>query len=115
MKNLSIKAKIYLSFGILDALLLSVGVITVSNLRQNEKQLVELVSEVQPALVLSLMLIDQLDRSSSALGFYLLSKEEVHKKSYLQNLQHISESIKKIESHEDRKTRSQCCTINGKG
>ncbi len=93
MTTLTIRYKIGLSFGVLAMLLVTVGLLTVVNLRANEKQLVELVSEVQPTVVQSLSLVDQLDRATAALGFYLLSKEQMHKQDYLVYLAKISESM----------------------
>lgn len=87
--NLSIRKKIWTSFGVLIALLVTVNVITHNNLNANAKKLHELVNEIQPAANLSLRLVDQLDRASASLGFYLLSKEKQHKKDYLDNLKKI--------------------------
>lgn len=98
MSSLSIRYKIWVSFGLLLALLMAVGFVTVQNLHQNETKLVELVNDVQPTVVLSLNLIDQLDRASASLGFYLLSKEEVHKKDYLVYLAKIRESAAALQS-----------------
>jgi HAMP domain-containing protein/HPt (histidine-containing phosphotransfer) domain-containing protein/two-component sensor histidine kinase len=91
--SLSIRSKIWVSFGILVALLVAVGLITLANLTNNERKLVELVTEVQPAVVQSLNVIDNLDRASASLGFYLLSKEDIHKSDYLLYLQKISASV----------------------
>lgn len=96
MTTLTIRGKIWLSFGILVSLLIAVGLITLSNLHANEKKLVELVNEVQPTVVLSLNLIGQLDRASASLGFYLLSKEDIYKKEYLSNLKKIMESATQL-------------------
>ncbi len=98
MLNLTIRNKIWLSFGILVVLLVTVGSLTVANLRNNEHKLVELVTEVQPAVVQSLSLVDQLDRASAALGFYLLSKEDIHKQDYLLFLAKIAESMDRLNS-----------------
>jgi putative methionine-R-sulfoxide reductase with GAF domain/CHASE3 domain sensor protein/HPt (histidine-containing phosphotransfer) domain-containing protein len=93
MMVLTIRNKLWLSFGILVVLLVAVGLMTVANLRANEKKLVELVNEVQPAVVQSLNLVDQLDRASAALGFYLLSKEDLHRQEYLLYLAKITDSM----------------------
>ena len=81
MPTLTIRHKIWASFRILVLLLIAVGAITMANLKNNEKKLLNLVNDVQPAVVLSLNLVDQLDRASAALVFYLLSKEEIHRKN----------------------------------
>jgi HAMP domain-containing protein/HPt (histidine-containing phosphotransfer) domain-containing protein len=95
---MTMKYKIWLSFGLLVALLIAVGFITQTSMKDNENQLVRLVNDVQPAVVLSMRLIDQLDRASASLGFYLLSKEEIHKQDYIQYLQKINESVEKLQS-----------------
>lgn len=96
MSKLSIRQKIWMGFGVLLGLLLAVGVIAYTSMKSNKDQLSSLVKDVQPAVVLSLNLVDQLDRASASLGFYLLSKEEVHKTDYLDNMDKISDSIGKL-------------------
>ena len=87
----TIRKKIWISFGILVALLIAVGFISHDSLQSNKDKLATLVKEVQPAMEQSLKIVDQLDRASASLGFYLLSKEELHKKDYLNNMSKISE------------------------
>lgn len=92
----TIRKKILVSFGILVALLIAVGFISHDSLQSNKDKLATLVKDVQPAMEQSLKIVDQLDRASASLGFYLLSKEELHKKDYLQNMSKISESAKAL-------------------
>ncbi|MDP1682402.1 MAG: methyl-accepting chemotaxis protein, partial [Burkholderiales bacterium] len=92
----TIRKKIWISFGILVALLIAVGFISHDSLQSNKDKLATLVKEVQPAMEQSLKIVDQLDRASASLGFYLLSKEELHKKDYLNNMSKISESVKTL-------------------
>ena len=49
-------------------------------------------------MVLSLNLVDQLDRSAATLGFYLLRKEEVHEKDYLGNTDKINASVTELKT-----------------
>ncbi len=91
--KLTIRKKIWISFGVLVALLVTVGVIAFTSLKANKDKLSNLVDGVQPATELSLNLVDQLDRASASLGFYLLSKEEVHKNDYLGNMGRITQSV----------------------
>ena len=90
----TIRKKIWISFGILVALLIAVGIISHNSLQSNKDKLAILVNEVQPAMEHSLKIVDQLDRASASLGFYLLSKEDLHKKAYLNNMSKITESLK---------------------
>jgi HAMP domain-containing protein/HPt (histidine-containing phosphotransfer) domain-containing protein/CHASE3 domain sensor protein len=92
MFSFTIRKKIWISFGALVALLITVGVIAHANLKANKDSLSTLVGEIQPAMELSLNLVDQLDRASASLGFYLLSKESGHKNDYINTLKKVSKS-----------------------
>jgi HAMP domain-containing protein/HPt (histidine-containing phosphotransfer) domain-containing protein len=96
MSQLSIRWKIWLSFLILVALLIAVGVIANGSLKANKEKLSTLVNDVQPAVVLSLNLVDELDHASASLGFYLLSKEELHKKDYVNYMGKIGDSTAQL-------------------
>lgn len=89
----SIRKKIWVSFAIFVGVLIVVGVIGQTNMQANKKQLGVLVNDVQPAVVQSLQIVDELDRASASLGFYLLSKEDVHKKEYLFYMDKITTSV----------------------
>ena len=93
---LTIRKKIWISFGILIALLIAVGFISQKSLQSNKDKLATLVNDVQPAMEQSLKIVNQLDRASASLSFYLLSKEELHKKEYLRNMLNITESLKTL-------------------
>lgn len=93
LSNLSIRHKIWAGFGGLLVLLVTVGIITYVSLNANERKVVNLVENIQPTVVASMQLVNQMDRASAALGFYLLSKEEVHKQDYIASLKNISKSI----------------------
>ena len=92
MFSFTIRKKIWISFGVLVVLLVAVGLIAHSNLKANKDSLSTLVGEIQPAMQQSLDLVDQLDRASASLGFYLLSKEDIHKNAYLNNLKKVAKS-----------------------
>jgi len=96
MSTISIRNKIWISFGLLAVLLITVGVTANNSLKQNSMKLSSLVNEVQPAVVKSLELVGQLDSASASIGFYLLSKEKIHKKEYLANLKKISDSTRQL-------------------
>ena len=105
MSQLSIRWKIWLSFLVLVALLIAVGVIANSSLKANKEKLSTLVNDVQPAVVLSLNLVDELDHASASLGFYLLSKEETAVECHMsvrqrpQNLESYACASKSAYSH----------------
>ena len=89
----TIRKRIWISFGVLVALLVAVGFISQDSLQSNKEKLATLVNDVQPAMEQSLKIVNQLDRASASLGFYLLSKEDLHKKEYLNNMSNITESV----------------------
>ena len=93
MFTLTIRKKIWISFGILVALLIGVGFISHDSLQSNKDKLASLVRDVQPAMAQSFKIVNQLDRASASLGFYLLSKEELHRQDYLNNMSRLTESV----------------------
>lgn len=92
----TIRKKIWTSFGILIALLVAVGFIANNSMQSNKDKLATLVNDVQPAMEQSLKIVDQLDRASASLSFYLLSKEDLHKNAYLNNMSSITSSIEAL-------------------
>ncbi len=96
MNKVTIRKKIWVSFGVLVVLLVAVGITAFNSLKANKEKLSTLVNDVQPATELSLNLVDQLDRASASLGFYLLSKEQVHKNDYVSNLSKITQSVQTL-------------------
>jgi HAMP domain-containing protein len=92
----TIRKKIWLSFVVFIAFLIAIGFLSHDSLQANKDKLATLVKEVQPAMEQSLKIVDQLDRASASLSFYLLSKEEIHKKAYLNNMSNIAESAKAL-------------------
>ncbi len=96
MFTFTIRKKILVSFGILVLLLVAVGFISHNSLESNKDKLSVLVNDIQPAMEQSFKIVDELDRASASLGFYLLSKEENNKKAYLNNMVKLSESVKTL-------------------
>ena len=96
MNKITIRKKIWISFGVLVVLLVAVGITAFTSLKDNKEKLSTLVNDVQPAMEQSLNLVDQLDRASASLGFYLLSKEQVHKNDYLSNMGKITQSVQTL-------------------
>ena len=96
LNKITIRKKIWISFGILVALLVAVGITAYTSLKANKEKLSTLVNDVQPAMEQSLNLVDQLDRVSASLGFYLLSKELIHKNDYIYNLGKITQSVQAL-------------------
>ncbi|MBI3774303.1 MAG: GAF domain-containing protein, partial [Gammaproteobacteria bacterium] len=98
LNKITIRKKIWISFGILVVLLVAVGISAFTSLKANKEKLSTLVNDVQPAMEQSLNLVDHLDRVSASLGFYLLSKELIHKNDYIYNLNKITQSVQLLSS-----------------
>lgn len=90
--SLPIRTKIWLGFGLMLAMLAVISGMTLINLRDIDSQVTEVVKERQPAALLSQHLATELQKSASALGFYLLSGEALHKKTYEESI-HQTELI----------------------
>ena len=93
MFTFTIRKKILVSFGILVLLLVAVGFISHDSLQANKNNLAILVKDIQPAVEQSLKIVGELDRASASLGFYLLSKEGIHKKTYIASMAKLTESV----------------------
>ena len=96
MFTFTIRKKILVSFGILVLLLVAVGFISHDSLQANKSNLAILVNDILPAVEQSLKIVGELDRASASLGFYLLSKEDIHKKAYLVNMAKLTESVQSL-------------------
>jgi len=97
-KKISIKYKIIGS--LVSIILVMVGIALSSHysLSRVDTQVTEVVKNIQPTVIASLELSDNLKQTSSALGFYLLSKTEQDKNDYLKGLGQVDKSIKKLKS-----------------
>jgi methyl-accepting chemotaxis protein len=92
LASLPIRTKIWLGFGLLLAMLAVISGMTLVNLRGIDHQITEVVKERQPAALLSQHLSTELQKSAAAMGFYLLSGEDLHKKTYEASI-HQAEAI----------------------
>jgi len=109
LTHFSIRQKLW--FG--TAMLLTILVLTVAVARYNTHATQEKVSylstDIQPAYVAALHLAGEIKQASTSMGFYLLTKEEFHKHSYINYLKSIDAAIKDFKetqyAHEDEFTR----------
>ncbi len=93
VNKLSIRAKIWGGFALVLAVLVSVAVSTMFNLGVTQSRVKVVVKDIQPLVIASMELLDQLNEATSFLGFYLLSHEEQHKKEYQRRLGRIKEAM----------------------
>ncbi|WP_177419826.1 methyl-accepting chemotaxis protein [endosymbiont of Lamellibrachia barhami] len=91
--SLRINLKIWLGFGLVLSVLVVISSLTLVSLSGVQGRVTEVVEARQPTLILSKELATQLQQSASALGFYLLSKEETHKTAYQQGLARVDKVI----------------------
>ena len=86
-----ISHKLWLGFGVLFLLILSISIITLQSLDHAHENTSVVVNQHQPMLMVYMELEDTLDLSNAALGFYLLSKTEVDKSNYAESLNKLGE------------------------
>ena len=98
LSNLRIRTKLWLGFGVWLVIWLVVAVNVFLSLTRVSGDTAHVVNEIQPAVFDAMELADELDASSKALGFYLLSKEPQHKKDYLNSLQKIDSLLEQLQA-----------------
>ncbi len=96
--HLKVSQKIWLGFGLLMGVMLVMAVLAVQSLTSSRSRMDQVVNVNQPAVVVGLELADALDRTSAALGFYLLSKSEQEKTEYEANLARLDELLAQLEA-----------------
>jgi len=68
-------------------------VVTYFNTSETQRKVSHLSNEIQPAYIAAMSLNNQIKQASTAMGFYLLTKEELHKKNYENYLVEIDKAI----------------------
>lgn len=97
-----ISHKLWLGFGSMAVLMVIVSVTALTSLNSAQNKLGEVVEVSQPMVLASMQLADRLDRTSAALGFYLLSKEENDKQEYERNLQELDVELNQLKALTER-------------
>ncbi len=82
LANLSIRAKLFLGFGLLLCILALVAAINLRTLSDGQREMDALIHDVQPLLQEGLALSVELETASAELGFHLLSKEAIHQEAF---------------------------------
>ncbi|QKQ27418.1 HAMP domain-containing methyl-accepting chemotaxis protein [Candidatus Reidiella endopervernicosa] len=98
--NLQIRHKLWAGFGLVLAILVIVGLGVFPSLVNTEQKTGSMVLERQPAAAAAQELAHRLERSLSALGFYLLGKEEKHKQNYLEGLKKLAEELEILKTNQ---------------
>lgn len=94
--NTSIRNRIWFGFGLILAILIFVSISTLSQFVTLNNGISEVTEEIQPVVLKSQNLDTELEAVTKALGFYLLTKEESYKASYILHLGTISNLVKEL-------------------
>ncbi len=97
LKKLSIRAKLWIGFGLILSILSVSSAITLFNLGGVGRQVHEVVHERQPTVMLTKDLATSLQRASSAMGFFLLTKEENYHQEHAAQLAQAKQIIQDLE------------------
>ncbi len=82
LSNLTIRAKLWLGFGMLVLVVIAIAGQTLWTLDGTRSRMNDVVERTQPALLNSMELLQQVEAASKSLGFYLLSQEPQHRDDY---------------------------------
>jgi methyl-accepting chemotaxis protein len=96
--KLSISHKLWGGFAIILTLLAVVVVNTLFSLSHTKEKVDVVANEAQPTLIASMELMTELKEATAYLGFYLLTKEELHKTNYHNHLAAIDEKLQALEN-----------------
>ncbi|MCU7957595.1 MAG: MCP four helix bundle domain-containing protein, partial [gamma proteobacterium symbiont of Bathyaustriella thionipta] len=99
--SLLIRHKIWLGFSSVLLILLINSLISLNSLHQVKGSVSTVVNKNQPLVIASLELSEILYKANGFLGFYLLSKDEGHKKAYLDSIKQIHLSFEELKSASD--------------
>ena len=89
----TIRQKLWASYGALLAVIVIIAsavLFAEAGIKDNFSNIAE---KSQPAMLASIALSDQVNRSAQSMGFYLLSKEKTHKDNYTSNLEDLSRQV----------------------
>jgi len=84
--NRSIKNQIWIGFGLILAILLFVSLSMLNVFMHLNHGISEVTEKVQPVVITTQNLELELEAASNSLGFYLLTREDNYKNSYIQHL-----------------------------
>jgi methyl-accepting chemotaxis protein len=94
--RLSITQRLWAGFGLMLALLAVVVTQTLLSLSVTERKVNIVTQEIQPALIASMALNSKLKEASNAMGFFLLTHEEIHKQTYLAHVEQLGEALQQL-------------------
>ncbi|OOG20523.1 methyl-accepting chemotaxis protein [Thioalkalivibrio denitrificans] len=94
--RISIRMKLLMGFAFVLAILLIVSLIGLRGLNATRAMVEEVVRDVQPVTLAAMEVDSALHNAASSLGFYLMSKEDVHREAYDTNLERLREAVESL-------------------
>ncbi|MBL3599722.1 MAG: CZB domain-containing protein [gamma proteobacterium endosymbiont of Lamellibrachia anaximandri] len=96
LSNMRISYKILIGFSVVLVVLVASSGVTLFSLQKVRHAVFEVVEERQPTALLSAELATQLHNAYGVLGFYLLSKEQAHLKSFKQKMNAVTLTLQNL-------------------
>jgi len=81
--SLSITQKLYIAFGLSLTVLVVVALVGLQGANNTQRNISEVVNRIQPVVLAAMDLENQVNRAGASMGFYLKTKEAVHKSAYV--------------------------------
>lgn len=97
LSSLTIQNKIRLAFGLVLVLFVASTTVALRGTSETQKHVNAVVQEIQPTVLAAMAVDKELKHSSSALGFYLKTREVSHKESYVQSLDKLKANLQSLE------------------
>lgn len=97
LSHLTIRQKLWGGFGLLLSVLCLVALIAFFSLDGVQKEMGEVVDEIQPTVMASMELTGHLNQATTSLGFFLLSGESVHREHYQAALQRVDAAMQSLQ------------------
>jgi methyl-accepting chemotaxis protein len=99
LSKFSIKMKVTAGFVLMQLIIAAVALSAFFNFKSIQQDVGSVAEDYLPGMAATGELQFTLERGNSALGFYLLSKEKVHKQHYLKSLEKADKIIAKLQDN----------------
>jgi len=103
---ISTKQKMYIGSATVLGLLAIVVIVVLINLLQAQSQIKTMTNDIQPVTITSLKLSNDLQKAITELGFYMLSKDEQRKNTYLQQIEIAKSTLTRLSENPQITTNS---------
>jgi methyl-accepting chemotaxis protein len=98
--NWQLGQKIWAGYIVMLLITLAISSLSIINLSTTTDSVEEMVDQRQPAVLVTNALATEINRTASALGFFLSTKEEEHKKNYLDGIQKAGSLLQELNQFE---------------